>query len=118
MTVTWVTFWFFKKETPLEDLPSVPLTEVIRRRADTYENRLGNSGTAVTRSGDNHYLREDEEILPSYYELPIPPAYTKINIPNVPVLQAAHSSRPSHDTTSITDGNTNNTSNSQIPSQV
>lgn len=96
--VVWVTFWFLKKPTPADELVivSIPLTDSMRQREEDYQRRLGRGG-AVTRSADDYYLYGSQEMLPSYYELPIPPAYTKVQAPNLSVLLEAHTSSTSRD---------------------
>lgn len=78
-TIIWIPFLFFKKATPLaEVLPTsaIQLSETLRRRREE-ERRTRHRHEAVNRSNDI----EMDETLPSYYELPVPPAYTKANVP-------------------------------------
>lgn len=78
-TIIWIPFLFFKKATPLEEvLPTsaIQLSETLRRRREE-ERRTRHRHEAVNRSNDI----EMDETLPSYYELPVPPAYTKANVP-------------------------------------
>jgi hypothetical protein len=75
--IIWLPFIFFRKVTPLQDLPSIPLTETLRRRQQQSTPQRQDTATVVNRSD----AIELDETLPSYYELPTPPAYTKINIP-------------------------------------
>lgn len=116
VTITWATFLFYKKPIPVEDLPSIPLSDALRRRAQDYENQL-DSGGAVTRSADDYYLQNGHEMLPSYYELPTPPPYTKARIPNTNVLQEAHTSRPVQYFVINTE-NTNDNRNNQTQSDI
>ncbi|KAG2196722.1 hypothetical protein INT47_009632 [Mucor saturninus] len=115
--VTWVTFWFFAKPTPIEQLPSIPLTDSIRQREEDYQQRLGRGG-AVTRSADDHYRYGSQEMLPSYYELPVPPPYSKVIVPNLSELQAEHTSSTSRDFATNTDEAPDSNSNQTQPQTI
>lgn len=67
-TFIWCLLWFFHKEEP-------PLRRTITLGEINERERLRREA-AVVRSADDHYHIDDEP-LPSYYELPIPPKYVQ-----------------------------------------
>jgi hypothetical protein len=100
-------------------MPSLPLTEEIRRRSryeQRFDQRNNERNMAATRSDDINYHSREGETLPSYYELPSPPVYTKINIPengnNNDAVQEQHttSTFPPNNSAVV---NHNSTTNSQ-----
>ncbi|KAI8094965.1 uncharacterized protein B0P05DRAFT_169166 [Gilbertella persicaria] len=74
--ITWSTFWFFKKVSPLQNTTQHELSYSLPQRRPSREN----NALSVHR-----YDEEIDYTLPSYSELPSPPAYTKL--PDVVVIE-------------------------------
>ncbi|CEP07127.1 hypothetical protein [Parasitella parasitica] len=78
-TITWATLWFFKSEKPLTD-PEIALsgTRGTRQRSD----RHNSTRATETPPSVHRYDAEIDYTLPSYSEVPPPPAYNKVMYSN------------------------------------
>lgn len=112
-TICWTPFFVYKKPIDQNELPSFPTTEELRRRRydQLIQRRNTEQGRVIVPTGvatDSHFgAGREEEILPSYYELPAPPVYSKTEATEASTVENnQHDTSAQHTTEStVTQGN-------------
>lgn len=80
--VCWTPFFIYKKPINQRDIPSFPTTEELRRRRydqliQGHNTEQGRGIPTGMRAVPHFGAGREEEMLPSYYEQPAPPVYSK-----------------------------------------